>query len=215
MEALQGLSVRAGSRRAKPFVRVIAILFAFVAFTGCADTEPPRWPPRAVLSAIPDGDTVRLSWPEATDDTTVAAYRVSRGRTRLGETTTRSFSARGETRAGASTTFEIVPIDQAGHEGRPLRAEVLRRRAPATVAEVDAPSAPSSDSTDSTDTVDSDGAREEASEIAPPPNEVTRPQRLMEFIPGVSQSGRPPIVEAERARRGLARRQRIADRVSR
>lgn len=195
MEALQELARG---------VLVLALAAAAGLSAGCADHEPPRWPDGAELRATVQDATVRLSWPEATDDRAVTRYRVSRGRTHVGETTTRSFSVPRGRSAAASTSYEVVPLDEAGHAGRPLRTEVQRRRqaSAVTVAE----QSPERD-------VASLDEQDPQEGVAPHPDDPPPAQRLMEFIPGETQSGRPPVVEAERSRRGLAPRHRIGDRV--
>ena len=76
-----------------------------------AEDLPPRWPEESILEIVSgDGDTLRLSWPAASDDSMVARYRLLRDALLIRETVeTTAVVARPS--PATRVRFQVVAID--------------------------------------------------------------------------------------------------------
>ncbi len=107
------------------------LLTAAVLLAGCKDTQKPAWPAAAALESDDvTGSSLTLSWPAATDNEGVTAYRIRGvredeadkglprviGKVRSPKT---SFSAEGLSE-GAEYAFKITALDRAGNVSAPL-----------------------------------------------------------------------------------------------
>ncbi|MFC5911707.1 cellulase family glycosylhydrolase, partial [Streptacidiphilus monticola] len=81
--------------------------------TGGGDTQPPTTPANLTVTAT-TATTASLSWTAATDNTAVTGYRIYRGTTLAGTTTTTSYTDTGLTPATAYS-YTVVAYDAAGN----------------------------------------------------------------------------------------------------
>ncbi|MFS0870830.1 alpha/beta hydrolase fold domain-containing protein [Paenibacillus xylanilyticus] len=127
---------------------------AVIALTEEGDSTEPEWEPDAMLELRNWGtDFADLRWPAASDDTAVAAYRIYQGGTLLAEQANRSFRANGLA-AGASYTFQVRAIDQAGNVSSALTTDITTLTVPVSALPVLSVGASGSDGNLATNTID-------------------------------------------------------------
>jgi len=87
---------------------------------GSGDTTPPSTPANVTASGV-TSTSVSLSWSPSTDNVGVAGYRVYRGGTLAGTTTTTSFTDTGLT-PSTQYSYTVVAYDAAGNASSPSAA---------------------------------------------------------------------------------------------
>jgi cellulose 1,4-beta-cellobiosidase len=78
-----------------------------------SETSPPS-PPTNLSASVAKGKKVILSWAASVDNVGVAGYSVYRGGTRIGTTTTKSYTDTLPGKASSATYF-IIAYDAAGN----------------------------------------------------------------------------------------------------
>lgn len=88
------------------------------------DGSAPKWPTPATLSAQQlNAGTVRLSWPDASDDIAVSGYTVFRDGSPVAQTTAAKTSTVVDVASAAEYLFEVRAMDLAGNASAPLTLE--------------------------------------------------------------------------------------------
>jgi chitodextrinase len=100
----------------------VGVATALVSISYAPDSQPPNGP-SSLSATSPNATSVQLGWPAATDNVSVAGYRVYRGTAQIATTTALSYLDSALTPA-TTYTYGVEAFDAAGNTGARVSASV-------------------------------------------------------------------------------------------